>query len=66
MIDRDSILIDRFDQEWAKETINVATDVFDLVWLAVIARFPGCLKMVATQGLIVVYPRTEEILKGIP
>jgi hypothetical protein len=66
MIDRDGILIDRFDQEWAKETIDVAMDVFDLVWLAVIARFPGCLKMVATQGLIVEYPRTEEILKGIP
>jgi hypothetical protein len=66
MIDRDAILIDRFDQEWAKETIDVARDVFDLVLLAVIARFPGCLEMVARHGLIVEYPRTKEILKEVP
>jgi hypothetical protein len=66
MIDRDVILIDRFSEEWARETVTVATDVFDLIWLAVIARFPGCLEIVAKQDLIVQYPRTKEILKQVP
>ncbi len=65
MIDRDGLLVDRFSQEWAKETVRVATDIFDLIWALVISRFPGCLEMVAKQGLIVEYPMTKQILKEV-
>jgi len=31
---------DNFDEEWARETIDVARKVFDLVWLAVFSHHP--------------------------
>jgi hypothetical protein len=34
------VLTDGFDEEWAKETLAVAADVFDLVWLAILHRYP--------------------------
>ncbi len=65
MIDHDALLIDRFNEEWAKATIAVATDVFDLIWLVVFERFPGCAKIVASQGLGVQYPATDGVLKKL-
>lgn len=31
---------DSFDREWALDTIQAATDVFDLVWLVILRQFP--------------------------
>lgn len=51
-----SLVRDSFNAEWALETIGTATDVFDLVWLAVISRFPRCSSLIAQKGLHIVYP----------
>jgi hypothetical protein len=32
---------DAFDEAWARETLSDATEVFGLVWLAVLSRFPA-------------------------
>ena len=52
-----SLLVrDSFDKEWASETIKTATMVFDLVWLAVISRFPKCAELIAQKRLHLEYP----------
>jgi len=50
------LMTDSFDKEWASETIETATMIFDLVWLAVISRFPGCAELIAQRGLLLEYP----------
>jgi len=50
------LMTDSFDKEWASETIETATKIFDLVWLAVISRFPGCAELIAQEGLLLEYP----------
>jgi hypothetical protein len=51
-----SLMTDSFDKEWALETIETATKIFDLVWLAVISRFPKCTELLAQTGLSLEYP----------
>jgi len=52
-----SLLVrDSFDKEWASETIETATMIFDLVWLAVILRFPRCVELIAQKRLHLEYP----------
>lgn len=56
---------DAFDREWALETVGKATMVFDLVWLAVISRFPGCAGLLAQKGLHVEYPIVTTALENL-
>src|SRR5262249_56789695 len=40
MIDDSNLLVvDNYDDVWAKESIQDGTEVFDLIWLAVLKRF---------------------------
>ena len=50
------LMRDSFDEHWASETIQTATMVFDLVWLAVISTFPSCAELVAQKRLHLEYP----------
>jgi len=59
------LITDSFDKEWALETIGVTTMVFDLVWLAVLSRFPGCAGLLAQKGLHVAYPIVTTALGDI-
>lgn len=34
------LVLDNFDEEWARETIAAARCVFDVIWLAVLNRYP--------------------------
>ncbi len=43
-------VIDNFDEEWALETVRVATTVFDLVWLAVLTHHPLAFERVERLG----------------
>jgi hypothetical protein len=47
---------DNFDKSWAVETIDIATDIFDLVWLAVLSFYPKAFDKLAQEGLLVDYP----------
>jgi len=58
------LVTDSFDREWALETIKVATVTFDLVWLAVISRFPECAELLAEKGLLVKYPIVTAALES--
>jgi hypothetical protein len=51
-----SLMTDIFDKEWALETIETATTIFDLVWLVVISRFPKCAELLAQKGTHLEYP----------
>jgi len=50
------LMTDSFDKEWASETIKMATMIFDLVWVAIISRFPSCAELIAQKGLLLEYP----------
>jgi len=58
------LMTDRFDKEWALETIETATMIFDLVWLAVISRFPKCAGLLAQKKLLVEYPIVTAALEN--
>ena len=59
-----SLMTDRFDKGWALETIETATMIFDLVWLAVISRFPGCAELIAQKRLRLKYPIVTTTLEN--
>ena len=67
MMGKSSLLItDSFDETWAQEIIQDATEVFDLIWLAVISRFPRCAPFFAKQEYGLVCPLTQAVLEKIP
>lgn len=42
MIEESTLLLaDNFDENWANETLDAATQVFDLIWLTILDRFPN-------------------------
>ncbi len=43
MLTGESILhaLDSFDEGWARQTLADAAEVFGLIWLAVLSRFPA-------------------------
>jgi len=66
IIDNGLLLVtDGFDETWAREALDVATEIFDLVWLAVINRFQSCAKHLAQKGLLVEYRVTQLVLKEL-
>jgi len=56
------LVTDSFDETWATEIIQDATEVFDLIWLAVISRFPKCAPLLAQQEYGLVCPLTQAVL----
>lgn len=57
------LVTDSFDERWATEIIQDATEVFDLIWLAVISRFPKCAPLLAQQKYGLVCPLTQAVLE---
>lgn len=53
---------DAFDEEWARETIEIAVRVFDLVWMLVLAHHPAAFDQVKSLGAH--YPILQAV-KGI-
>jgi hypothetical protein len=60
-----SLVTDIFDKEWALETVETATMVFDVVWLAVFFRFPECMEALAQKGLRLGYPLVTVALRNL-
>jgi hypothetical protein len=58
------LMTDSFDKEWASETIETATMILDLVWVAVISRFPSCAELIAQKGLLLEYPIVTTALEN--
>src|SRR5262249_11898985 len=58
-------MIDAFDEEWALDTFAAATDVFDLVWLAVLTFPPLAAAAVAKAGLLGRYPILSPVLEAM-
>ncbi len=64
MIEESALMVtDSFDEIWATEIIQDATEVFDLIWLAVISRFPKCAPLLAQQEYGLVCPLTQAALE---
>ncbi len=67
MMEESALLVtDSFDERWAMEIIEDATKVFDLIWLAVISRFPRCAPLLAQQEHGLICPLTQAVLEKMP
>jgi hypothetical protein len=54
---------DAFDEGWARETLRDALEVFEILWLAVLARFPAAiLALLADPHTFRVCPRLRAAL----
>lgn len=65
MGESDLLVADSFDETWATEIIQDATEVFDLIWLATISRFPKCAPLLAQQEYGLVCPLTQAVLEKL-
>jgi hypothetical protein len=55
---------DNFDKEWAIDTLDAASVVFDLIWLAVLDFYPRAGDRLFAKGLRGHYPVVSDVLKG--
>lgn len=63
MVGESALMVtDSFDETWATEIIQDATEVFDLIWLAVISQFPKCARLLAQQEYGLVCPLTQAVV----
>lgn len=61
MIEDSNLLVtDGFDESWAKESLDASAEVFDLVWLSVLARFPKCCEHLERPNTFKASPRTKQ------
>jgi len=58
------LMTDSFDKEWALETTKIASKVFDIMWLAVISRFPKSAGLLVQRGLLLEYPIVTAALEN--
>jgi hypothetical protein len=64
MVGESALMVtDSFDETWATEILQDATEVFDLIWLAVISRLPKCAPLLAQQEYGLSCPLTQSVLK---
>src|SRR5262249_650011 len=62
MIDESALhVLDNFDQEWALETVDIASCVMDLIWLAVLEHYPPA--FVLLDKLSPVYPILHSVFE---
>lgn len=54
---------DRFDAAWATEILAMATQVFDVIWLALLSRFPRTALLLAQNEHGLVCPLTQMIVE---
>jgi hypothetical protein len=65
MLNESALLVkDAFDQNWGVDTCRAASDVFDLIWLIVLRRFPNCIPVLATSSSFRNTLRTRRIVFG--
>lgn len=66
MVDASSLHVkDGFDAAWAQDTIRASTDVFDLIWLAVLRFRDRAIDQVATDKLDGKYPILDLLLTTV-
>jgi hypothetical protein len=53
--------VDNFDEEWANESLAAAAEVFDLLWLAVLCRFPKCIPLLTGSNAFSTCPRARAV-----
>src|SRR5207245_3209867 len=63
MVDESALLAtDSFDEKWATESIEVASEVFDLAWLVVLSRFPKYVPLLTVTNTFRYCPRTRALV----
>lgn len=63
LIDESALAIrDAFDLRWAKDTCQIASDVFDVIWLVVLRRFPDCIPFLGGKNCFINTPRTKSLI----
>jgi hypothetical protein len=63
--ERPLLLTDGFDETWAKEGLSVTSDVFDLIWLTVLGRFPASATLVSVANTFRLCPLTKAMVQSM-
>jgi hypothetical protein len=58
----DMHLLDSFNEAWAIESLDLSSQVFDLIWLAVLSRFPNCLPLLSDPKSFRHCPMTRDLV----
>lgn len=67
MVEESALAVrDGFDQQWAESTINLACEVYDLIWLMTLHRFPKCVSLLTGPKMFMMSPKTTRILRELP
>jgi hypothetical protein len=66
LVDKSALLVrDAFDEGWARETLADAAEVFGLIWLAVLSRFPDAIPaLLADPNTFRACPQVRAVLEG--
>jgi hypothetical protein len=56
------LVTDSFDSAWAAESVQAASDVFDLVWIAVLSRFPKCVPLLKNSNAFADCPHAHTLI----
>lgn len=63
LIDESSLgITDNFDLQWARDTCRIASDVFDVIWLIVLRRFPDCIPLLDGKNFFLNTPRSRALI----
>jgi hypothetical protein len=64
LIDESALLVrDWFDEQWARESITAAADIFDVIWLAVLHQFPNAIPLLKNPKTCAMCPMTRALLR---
>jgi hypothetical protein len=58
------LVTDSFDADWAAEILSDAATVFDLIWLAVLHRFPDCRGLLANETTFAHCPLSQAAVRA--
>ncbi len=65
LIDRTALLVaDNFDAGWAAEALADAATVYDLIWLAVLHRFPDCRRLLMDDMTFAHCPLSRALVRA--
>jgi hypothetical protein len=67
LVSESALLVhDAFDEEWAREALTYAAQVFALIWMAVLSRFPAAIpRVLSKQNAFQTCPQVREWLKRL-
>jgi hypothetical protein len=63
--DQPHLFTDAFDEKWATEGLSLTSDVFDIIWLTVLGRFPESATLLSDKHAFRLCPITKSMVQSM-